>query len=49
VAALGRYRVILIDVHGSRCGVINPTPSIETLVWDQEAKVWRSFQPETKQ
>lgn len=49
VLTFGRHRVRLLDVHGSRCGGINPTPCVQSLVWDQEAKVWRSIQPETKQ
>ena len=45
VVTFGRNRVLLIDVHGSRCGGINPTPCVEALTWDQEAKAWRSVQP----
>ena len=44
VATFGRHRVLLMDVHGSRCGGINPTPCVESRVWDQEAKAWRSVQ-----
>ena len=40
VVTLGRNNVLLIDVHGSRCGGINPTPCVEALTWDQEAKAW---------
>jgi len=43
VATIGRHRVLLTDVHGSRCGGINPTPCVESLVWDREDKVWRSI------
>ena len=39
VVTFGRNRVLLMDVHGSRCGGINPTPCVEALAWDQEAKV----------
>ena len=49
VVTFGRHRVLLTDVHGSKCGGINPTPCVESLVWDQEAKVWRSVQPATNQ
>ena len=49
MVTFGRHRVLLTDVHGSRCGGINPTPCVESLVWDGEAKVWRSIQPATKQ
>ena len=49
VLTFGRNRVLLMDVHGSRCGGINPTPCVESLVWDQEAKAWRSVQPATNQ
>jgi len=48
VVTFGPHRVLLMNVHGSRCGGINPTPCIEALVWDQATKVWRSVQPETK-
>ncbi len=49
VVTFGRHRVLVLDVHGSRCGGINPTPCVESLVWDQETKAWRSIQPEVKQ
>ena len=45
VVTFGRYRVLLLDVHGSRCGGINPTPCVEALAWDQESKEWRSVRP----
>jgi hypothetical protein len=35
-------RVLLSDVHGSRCGGINPTPCVVASVWDPEALLWRS-------
>jgi hypothetical protein len=43
VVTVGRHRVLVTDVHGSRCGGINPTPCVESLVWDPEDKVWRSI------
>ena len=49
VVTFGRNRVLLMDVHGSRCGGINPTPCVEALTWDQEAKAWRSVQPAPEQ
>ena len=49
VVTFGRDRVLLMDVHGSRCGGINPTPCVEALTWDQEAKAWRSVQPAPEQ
>jgi hypothetical protein len=48
VVTFGRHRVLLTDVHGSRCGGSNLTPCVESLVWDGEAKAWRSVQPPTK-
>ena len=45
VVTFGRNRVLLMDVHGSRCGGINPTPCVEALAWDPEAKAWRSVRP----
>ena len=49
VLTFGRNRVLLIDVHGAHCNGINPTPCVEALTWDQEAKAWRSVQPSTNQ
>ena len=49
VVTFGRDRVLLMDLHGSRCGGINPTPCVEALTWDQEAKAWRSVQPAPEQ
>jgi hypothetical protein len=49
VVTSGRHRVLLMDVHGSRCGGINPTPCVEALTWDREAKAWRSVQPAPEQ
>lgn len=37
VVAFGDRPVILVDVHGSLCGGINPTPCVEALVWDADA------------
>jgi len=48
VVSFGRHRVLLTDVHGSRCQGINPTPCVKSLVWDREAKMWRSIQPATR-
>jgi len=48
VVTFGRHRVLLVDVHGSRCGGINPTPCVESLVWEPEAGMWRSIQPATR-
>lgn len=43
------HRVLLAHVHGSRCGGSNPTPCVESLVWDREDKVWRSIQHTTRE
>jgi hypothetical protein len=48
IMTFGRHRVLLTDVHGSRCGGINPTPCVESLVWDPDAKAWRSIRPTTE-
>ena len=45
VVTFGRHRVLLADVHGSRCGGTNLTACVEALVWDEEAKLWRSIGP----
>ena len=42
VVTFGRLRVLLLDVHGSACDGINPTPCVAARVWDDEAKVWQS-------
>lgn len=42
VVTFGPRRVLLTDVHGSRCGGINSTPCVLALVWDAEHKRWRS-------
>ncbi len=47
IKTFGRHRVLLMDVHGSRCDGIGPTPCVESLVWDKEARMWRSVSPET--
>lgn len=49
VVTFGQNRVLLMDVHGSRCGGINPTPCVEAFTWDQEAKAWRTLSQETGQ
>lgn len=41
MARIGHNRVLLTDVHGSRCGGINPTPCVLAHVWDAEIKAWR--------
>ena len=38
----GRYRVLLLDRHGSDCGGANPTPCISAHVWDADTDRWRS-------
>ena len=48
MVTFGSDHVLLTDVHGSRCGGINPTPCVESLVWDPEAKVWRAIQHAAK-
>lgn len=40
----GRDRVVLLDVHGSACGGINPTPCVNAVVWDAEGGAWRTVQ-----
>lgn len=44
VVTFGRDRVVLLDVHGSACGGINPTPCVNAVVWDGEDGVWRTVQ-----
>ena len=39
---IGPFHVLLIDVHGSQCGGINPTPCIVAGVWDASENQWRS-------
>jgi len=48
MVTFGRHRVLLTDVHGSRCDGIKPTPCVESLVWDREAKMWRTIQRAAK-
>jgi hypothetical protein len=43
VVTFGRSRVLLLDVHGSDCDGINPTPCFVARVWDEEATTWRSL------
>ncbi len=38
----GRYRVLLLDRHGSDCGGANPTPCVSAHVWDADTGGWRS-------
>lgn len=42
LVTIGGNRVLLTDVHGSRCGGINPTPCFLAHIWDAEAKAWRT-------
>lgn len=42
LATIGGNRVLLTDVHGSRCGGIDPTPCFLAHIWDAEAKAWRT-------
>lgn len=42
VIRFGPQVVVLLDVHGSQCGGINPTPCVTSSVWDSEDKVWRT-------
>ena len=42
VTSFGPHSVLLVDVHGSQCGGINPTPCATSSIWDQQEKVWRS-------
>mgnify|MGYP001128645601 CR=1 FL=1 len=44
VVTFGRDRVVLLDVHGSACGGINPTPCVNAVVWDGEGGAWRTVQ-----
>lgn len=39
---LGRKRVLLAEVHGTRCDAYGYTPCITAAVWDAEASTWRS-------
>ena len=41
-ANIGPFRVLLADVHGSRCDGVNPTPCVVASVWDADELVWRS-------
>lgn len=38
VVEFGPWHVVLLQVHGSLCGGINPTPCVEALVWDSDAQ-----------
>ncbi|MCA8883734.1 MAG: hypothetical protein KDA50_08315 [Rhodobacteraceae bacterium] len=43
---LGPLRAVLLQVHGSRCGGINPTPCVEALVWDPGAARFSTVAPQ---
>lgn len=43
VIDFGPNRVVLMDVHGSMCDGINPTPCVAALSWDPEALQFRSI------
>lgn len=43
---MGAFLVLLVDVHGSQCGGINPTPCVTASVWDPDDKIWRSAKAE---
>lgn len=45
VVTFGAKPVVLIEVHGSLCGGINPTPCVEALVWDGEAGRFSTVAP----
>jgi len=42
---LGRLPVILMQVHGTRCGGTNLTPCAEALIWDAGAQDFASIAP----
>ena len=42
VVDLGPHRVLIADVHGSRCGGVNPTPCVTASTWDKEERRWRT-------
>ena len=39
---LGPNKVLLVDVHGSQCGGINPTPCVVASIWDRDERKWRT-------
>ena len=48
VVDLGPNRVLLVDVHGSQCGGINPTPCVTASTWDEDERRWRTAGAEWK-
>ncbi len=42
VVVLGPNKVLLVEVHGSQCGGIDPTPCVTASTWDKEEKRWRT-------
>jgi len=48
VVTFGRNRILLIDVHGSDCGGINPTPCFVARAWDPNEKAWQSVEAGTE-
>ena len=45
IVPFGDRSVLLLDVHGSLCGGINPTPCVEALTWDAETAEFTSLAP----
>jgi hypothetical protein len=45
MVTFGRHRILLLDLHGSDCGGINPTPCVDARAWDAESSTWRSVKP----
>lgn len=45
LASFNDRPVLLLDVHGSLCGGINPTPCIEALIWDDEPQQFSTLAP----
>lgn len=43
IVEFGGAPVLLLSVHGSRCGGINPTPCTEALTWDPEREVFSTL------
>jgi hypothetical protein len=42
LVTFGPHRVLLADVHGSKCGGINPTPCVTASIWDADQRQWRT-------
>lgn len=40
VVDFGRHRVLLTEVHGTRCGGDDRTPCVTARTWDQETAQW---------